>query len=271
MSAVYSPHSFGHWSGTSHNAHLRVALPAGWPHGYQASDLRPANPFPMLPGNDELPFSHAGRVVLEIALPNHQQAQAGDRSLRVTTLVSTTQQGLHLNRAPTADEMKALRAAWWSIRDAALLEHDAQDEFSEFLDRAEAVAAFARVEPLFLAQRWHVVPERKGYAPVLITVQQPASGTSPSAPAPTAPPLPVMPSSLPKASELPSATDFQKAFQQAIDDARGELSCIGNGYAWAVLAVLGRFEGVLASQIPGFSLDDYRFGRDDSDDEDDDA
>lgn len=283
MPVVYSPNSFGHWSGLTYNAVLHVAFPEGWPHGVPASDLRVPNPFPMLPGNEHNPEQVMGRVSMRISLPNRRQEQAGDLALSVLTHVSTDQLGVQRNRAPTGEELKALRAAWWSIRDAALSEYDSHSEHSEFLDMEEAVAAFARVEPLFLAPRWKITPERPGYSTVLISLPQPAAAAAPTAQAsasptapqpPVAPPLPVMPSSLPTASERPDATPFQRDLQEAITDAERSLSGIGNGYAWAVETVLGHLAGALEQHVPGFSFDDYRFGprhRDDADGDDEDG
>lgn len=217
----------------------------------------------MLPGGDNDGQEEMGRVSMRIALPNWRQAQQGDLSLSMVTLVSTNQLGLMMNRAPTIAEMKALRAAWWSIRDAALLEYDAHSEHSEFLDMDEAVAAFARVAPLFLGPRWKLAPERPGYPTMLASLPSAAASPAPaatSATAAVAPPLPVFPSSLPTASERPDATDFQKDLQAAITDAEGSLACVGNGYAWTVETVLGHLSGVLERHVPGFSFADYRFG-----------
>lgn len=242
---VYTPGSFGHWSGTTFNAIFHAECP-GWPHRLTPGELSP-QPTIGLMAMSPKGSSQPGQVWLRIALPNDRQKPV----LRIEVCVTTDRQGVHAHRLPTNDELAVLHAQWFALRDAALLDYDTPNH--EFLDNAEAAAAFARVAHVFQTPSCSVRPESQGSHALLMSVKPGAVAAR------AVPPAPVLPSALPKAAQSPTASALQREMQQAISDAEADMRCMGNGYAWAVEMVLGHLSGVLAKHTPGFDMDDYRF------------
>jgi hypothetical protein len=188
-----------------------------------------------------------GDVWLLVELPNDRQRAA----LRVTAHVTTDRQGVFAGRLPTNDELAALHAQWFALRDAALTGYDTPHH--DFLDNDEAARSFERVVDLFTTSSAIIRKEGPGSHAVLITPMPGAAVVR------SAPPLPVLASSLPVAAETAQASDLQLDFQQAITQAESDLSGMGNGYAWAVAMVLDRLSGAMSKHIPGFDINDYRF------------
>jgi hypothetical protein len=242
---VHVPDSFGHWSGTRFNAAFQVALP-GWPHQLTQADLHPV-PNGGFAALSPKGSSQPGDVWLRVELPNDRQQPA----LRITAHVTTDRQGIFASRRPTNDELGALHAHWFDLRDAVLTGYDTPHH--GFLDNEEAARCFERVEILFVTNSAAIRTDGPGSHAVLITPKAGARVVRP------APPLPTLASSLPVASESPQASDLQRDFQKAITEAEGDLSSMGNGYAWAVAMVLDRLSGPMSKHMPGFHIDDYRF------------
>jgi hypothetical protein len=146
MKTPYYPQdTFGYWSGPTFNAKFQVAFP-GWAAEMPAADLNPTD-IGLLGHFTKPGGAQAGTVIMMVGLPNAHQGCA----LQLEIMVSTTTIGYHLHRAPTVPEMKALRREWWTLRDTILTTYEADDR--GLLPLADAVAAFARAEPLFLSDK----------------------------------------------------------------------------------------------------------------------
>lgn len=239
---VFLPDSLRSSIRASFGTSFMVSMPE-WPSHMTAAQMSPSGSSAVLiisPKGTSTP----GRVVFRIGLPGEQDA----RELQICVMVSTDRHGIHMHRAPTPAEIHALRAAWWSIRDAALLECHLTATPDEL---ATLIARFAKTESVFLSSSVKL-GQRNTNSPDYVLM---ATGSVHQA----ARSLPVFPVATPKAADAQSATPLQKDMQAAIENAERALGEIGNGYAWAVEMVLKSLEKPLTDHTPGFNLEDYRF------------
>lgn len=188
-----------------------------------------------------------GSVTIAIGLPN----ESAPAYLMMEANISTDALGVQLRRAPTPAEIRAILAAWWDIRDAAIL--DADSVTSEDDSTQHTIDAFARVEHIIVAASLRTkLRDRNDPSSTLI------DGVGPFA-RHTIRALPVLPSSQPSASQQPSATPLQQAIQKAIEESESNLGSIGNGYAWTVEQVAARLLAAMAPHVPGIDPTDYHF------------
>lgn len=240
---LYSPHSIhGRAIGSDHTITFRVHFPGvvdptTIPKN-TAMDLHPA-----LYGDDG---TTPGEVFIEIGLPR----PGADPYLLLSADISTNSLGLYARRAPKPDEINAILNHWEDLRDAAIRDTQTGADCEQQL--SEVLAAFDHAAPTITATSWRT---RRQYAQDHARILLAGQG----APTRTLRPLPALASQTPKPAQTPSATPLQAAIQAAIVDSEGQLSDMGNGYAWAVEIVAETLLRAMQPHVPGLDPSDYAY------------
>lgn len=183
----------------------------------------------------------AGQVFLSIRL----SSPTGTPQLVIEANTTTPTQGVMLRRAPRAIELQALFAHWWGLRDAILAEHADRPK-----RRAALADIFTHHGAIPGAKNWRTKPYHAG-DPACIVMEVKTPGTLPIPPIPTlaARPAPTSP--------------LHQALQDAIAQAEGELSQLGNGYAWTVGITAPHLLAALAPFLPDLDPSAFVYAEED--------